>query len=262
MRSAQLNHSPSGVDGPDGTTNGCGCVERLGAEVEGARETSEPQGVSNPRRGTGTGRPRWRAPGPVAAVVTEGDGLGQGHVEPAARRCPWPPGPPPGRGSGGCAGGRREHEDLGLAGQAAERRGVEDPVRSRSKQVRQRSGSSGRWRFPAPVPRVAAGPALGVDGFPGLALQARVQAGPSGPGGCRLGEGDSRPAVAGHGRGPAALRSFLASCGGGLRPLAIAPGRPGLSYSSQRASVHMGATDGCDGGASRTVYGRKDRTSR
>ena len=66
---------------------------------------------------------------PVPAVVTEGDGLGQGDVEPERR----------GDATGDlrhlervCQPGAlvvvREDEDLGLAGQPAERRGVEDAV--------------------------------------------------------------------------------------------------------------------------------------
>ena len=66
---------------------------------------------------------------PVPAVVAQGDRLGQGHVEPAR----------PGDRSGHlrhleCVGEARplmvlwEDEHLGLAGQAAERGGVEDPV--------------------------------------------------------------------------------------------------------------------------------------
>ena len=67
--------------------------------------------------------------GPVPAVVAEGDGLGQGDVQPA--------GPRDGRGDlrhlervgeAGALVVLGEDEDLGLAGQPAERGGVQDAV--------------------------------------------------------------------------------------------------------------------------------------
>ena len=106
-------------------------VERLRAEVEGGqRDVGSPGGVVEPSvevRGQGVlaGVPA----GAVPAVVPEGDGFGEGHVEPAGA---------------GDAGGHLGHlervgepgalvvvgedEHLGLAGQATERGGMEDPV--------------------------------------------------------------------------------------------------------------------------------------
>ena len=106
-------------------------VEGLGAQVQGREsDVGAPDGmiealVEEGRQGFLAGV----APRPVAAVVAEGDGFGQGHVEPAGA---------------GDAGGDlgdlervgeasaevvgREDEHLCLAGQAPERGGMKDPI--------------------------------------------------------------------------------------------------------------------------------------
>ena len=106
-------------------------VDRLGAEVEGGQRDVRP-----PRRMVEAAREE-RVEGVLAgvparavpAVVAQGDRLGQGHVEPA--------GPGHRRGHLGhleCVGEAGalvvlgEDEHLGLAGQAAERGGVQYPV--------------------------------------------------------------------------------------------------------------------------------------
>ena len=106
-------------------------VERLGAEVQRRqRDVGAPHRVvvaagDVRRQGVLAGV----ATGAVAAVVAEGDGLGEGDVE--AER------PGDRRGHLGDLEGVREaralvvvgeHEHLGLAGEAAERRGVQDAV--------------------------------------------------------------------------------------------------------------------------------------
>jgi hypothetical protein len=136
-------------------------VDGLGAEVErGQRDVRPPGGVVEAAREEGVERVLAGVPaGPVPAVVAQGDRLGQGHIEPA--------GPGDGRGHLGhleCVGEAGplmvlgEDEHLGLAGQAAERGGVEDPV-----PVPLEAGAPG-VRFlgpgpltPAPTARVAPG---------------------------------------------------------------------------------------------------------
>ena len=107
-------------------------VECLGAEVErGQHHVGAPHGVVVPAGDVGgEGVLGCVAPGPVPAVVAEGDGLGEGHVE-AARA---------GDGGGDLGDLERmgqagalvvvgEDEDLGLSGESAEGRGaVQDPV--------------------------------------------------------------------------------------------------------------------------------------
>ncbi len=106
-------------------------VERLGAEVErGERDVRPPGRVVEPAVDVGGEGVLARvAARPVAAVVAEGDGLGQGDVEPAG------PGDAGGHlgdlegvGQTGALVVVGEDEDLGLAGEAAEGGGVQDPV--------------------------------------------------------------------------------------------------------------------------------------
>ena len=106
-------------------------VNGLGAQVERRqRDVGPPGGVVET-----TGKERAQrvlagvTTGPVPAVVAEGDRLGEGHVEPAG------PGHRRGHlghlervGEPGALVILGEDEDLGLAGQAPERGGVEDPV--------------------------------------------------------------------------------------------------------------------------------------
>ena len=106
-------------------------VDGLGAQVQGGEgDEGPPRRVVEPARHVGIERVlAGVAAGPVPAVVTEGDGLGEGHVQPA--------GPRDGRGDlchlervgeAGALVVLGEHEDLGLAGQPAEGGGVEDAV--------------------------------------------------------------------------------------------------------------------------------------
>ena len=99
--------------------------------LSGASTTSAPQTAWWYPPGTNVSKASSLAcpPGAVPAVVAEGDGLGEGHVE--------ADGPGDGRGHLGHLQGMGEagalvvvgeHEDLGLAGQASERRGVQDAV--------------------------------------------------------------------------------------------------------------------------------------
>ena len=106
-------------------------VDRLGAQVEGGERDQRPPGrVVEPAGHVGVERVlagvTARA---VPAVVAERDGLGQGDVQPA--------GPGDGRGhlrhlervgEAGALVVLGEDEDLGLAGQPAERGGVQDAV--------------------------------------------------------------------------------------------------------------------------------------
>ena len=112
-------------------------VERLLAQVErGQRHVGPPWGVVEAAVDVGGERVlAGMAARAVAAVVPEGDGLGQGHVQPAG------PGDPGGHlGDLECVGQPGplvvvgEDEDLGLAGQAPERaaRAGSGPGRARS----------------------------------------------------------------------------------------------------------------------------------
>ena len=136
-------------------------VERLGAQVERAqRDVGAPRGVvvaavDVRRQGVLAGV----AARPVAAVVAEGDGLGQGDVEPEhAGDGRGDLGDLEGVGEAGALVVVGEHEHLGLAGQAAERRRRGGCGRGRARsRCATSSGSSGRPRSPAPTARVADG---------------------------------------------------------------------------------------------------------
>ena len=132
IRSAQLTTSPSGVDGAGRDQLWLAIPSTVSAHrLSGARRRQRaPRRVVEPAGHVGVERVlAGVAAGPVAAVVAEGDGLGEGHVEAAG----------PGDGGGdlrhlervGEAGALMvlgEDEDLCLAGQPAERGGVEDAV--------------------------------------------------------------------------------------------------------------------------------------
>ncbi len=206
-----------------------------------ASETSAPQAAwSNPPSRYGDeGVLAGVSPGAVAAVVTQGDGLGQGHVEAAGPGdARWPPGPPRGRGSAGCAGGRRGRRRPGSCRPAGGRRGRggcgPGPARSRSARGR---APRARPRSPAPAARVAPGASPSAS----IASRAwrsepRVGAVPSAAGvAVGVGEGDAGgPAVAGHGRGPAAVPLVLALASGSADP---ASPSAGLSHPSSTGPV-------------------------
>ena len=194
--------------------------------LRGARETSAPHGAwSNPpsrygRQGVLAGV----AARAVAAVVAEGDRLGQGHVEPAG------PGDAGGHlghlqrmGQPGALVVVGKHEDLGLAGQSAEGGGVEDPVA-----VPFEAGAPGDR-----APRAGAGcrrPRPGSPPEPAGRTRSASRARRSRPGGRPMEAVPAwlsawakvmpRSAVAGHGRRPAAVPLVLASRG------SSGPGRP------------------------------------
>ena len=106
-------------------------VEGLGAQVEGCeRNEGAPGRVVEAPRHVGIQRILTGVtPGPVPAVVAERDGLGQCDVQPAGacnrggELCHFE-----GVGQACALVILGEHEDLRLAGQAPERRGVQDPV--------------------------------------------------------------------------------------------------------------------------------------
>ena len=132
MRSAQLTTSPSGVAGAGRDHEWLRMPSRVSSHrLSGASDdVGAPHGVVVAAGHVGAEGVLARvAAGAVAAVVAEGDGLGQGHVEPA--------GPGDGRGHLGHLEGVGEpgplvvvgeHEHLGLAGQAPEGGGVQDAV--------------------------------------------------------------------------------------------------------------------------------------
>ena len=177
-------------------------------------------------------------PGAVATVVTEGDGLGQGHVEPAG------PGDARGHlghfqgvGQAGALVVVGEHEDLGLAGQPAEGRGVEDPVPIPLEAGPPAVGLLGPVAVSGPGgPGGRRGQPLEVDLFPGLALQPRVGAGPTGAGvAVGVGEGDPGPPWPAMVEAQRRFRSF-SPASGSVPVLSV----PGLSIQFHRASVHHG----------------------
>ena len=216
MRSAQLTTSPSGVDGcrarPGVVAD---AVEGLLAQVEGRqRHVGAPGGVVEAARDVGgEGVLAGVAAGAVPAVVPEGDGLGQRHVEPAG------PGDAGGHlghlegvGEPGALVVVGEDEDLGLAGQPPERRRVQDPVAVALEAGAPRVGLLGSGAVPG---------ALGLGGARGQLLVARAPRGRRGRIRCPVGgtgggpavgvgEGDPVGAVAGHGGRPATVPLGLA----------------------------------------------------
>ena len=121
--------------------------------LRGARDTSAPHGgVVEPLGQVGVERVlAGVAAGTVPAVVAQGDGLGERHVEPA--------GPGDGRGHLGHLEGVGqpgplvvvgEDEDLGLAGQPAEGGGVQDAVPVALEAGAPRVGLLGRARTTRP----------------------------------------------------------------------------------------------------------------
>ena len=130
-------------------------VEGLGAQVErGQRDVGPPRGVVEAAGEVGVeGVLAGVAARAVAAVVAEGDGLGERHVEPAG------PGHAGGHlghlqgvGEAGPLVVLGEDEDLGLAGQPAEGGGVQDPVPVPLEAGAPRVGLLGRARCPRPRP--------------------------------------------------------------------------------------------------------------
>ena len=96
---------------------------------------------------------------PVAAVVPERDGVGQGHVDPGSRgRSRWRPGRPRGHGSAGSAGGRSGRPRPGscrpAGGTRSSARSGRGPARSRCARS---SGSSARHGVRRRRARVAPG---------------------------------------------------------------------------------------------------------
>ena len=183
-------------------------VDGLGAEVErGQRDVGPPGRVVEAVREEGVEGVLAGVPaGPVPAVVAEGDRLGQGHVEPA--------GPGHGRGHLGhleCVGEAGalmvlgEDEDLGLAGQAAERGGVQDPV-----PVPLEAGAPG-------VGLLGPGPLPGPDRTGGARSEERRPPAPHGPPARRV-ERVGAGGAAAIGSGAMGRRSV-----GGARP--VDPGR-------------------------------------
>ena len=238
MRSAQLTTSPSGVDGAGRDQLWLAMPSTVSAHrLSGARETDgAPRRVVEPAGHVGVERVLAGVPArPVPAVVPEGDGLGEGHVEPA--------GPGDGRGDlrhlervgeAGALVVLGEDEDLGLAGQPAERGGVEDAVA-----VALEAGAPG-------IGLLGLGPVAGVRRAGGAGRQQRVlellalrprplgTAGAAGrprgrprsrpDAGVRVGVGQAdRPGVAGHRRCPAGTALRLPGRGRAVHVLQSAP---------------------------------------
>ena len=186
-------------------------VERSEGDVGAPRRVVEPTGQVGVERVLAGVAAR-----PVAAVVAEGDRLGEGHVQPA--------GPGDGRGDLG------HLERVGEPGALVVLRGRRRPgscrpaggttsecrmrSRSRSKQVRQASGCSGSVRVAG-----VGGPrrsrrqqrVLELPGAPIVPAAPAVEPGPGGPtrgagpdAGARVGVGQADgPGIARHGRCPA-----------------------------------------------------------
>ena len=167
-------------------------VDRLGAQVErGKRDVRPPGRMVEPAGQVGVERVlAGVAARAVTAVVPEGDGLGQGDVQPAG----------PGDGGGHLRHLERmgearalvvlgEDEDLRLAGQPAKGGGVEDPVAIALEAGTPRVGLLGD----GPI----AGPAR-AGGAREPAASPRARVAPSGPAGpARPPGGSDRPRVAG-----------------------------------------------------------------
>ena len=135
-------------------------IQGLGTQIEGSERHLRPprRRGRTPRSHRGrrvlAGMPAW----PVPAVVPEGNGFGECHIQAAS--------PCDGRGDLRHLERMGEpralvilgkDEDLGLAGQPAERFGVQNAVAISSKQVRQAIRLFVSARSPAPEERVAPG---------------------------------------------------------------------------------------------------------
>ena len=192
-------------------------VERLGAEVERLEDdVGPPDGVVVATVEVGAERLLAGVPaGAVPAVVAEGDGLGEGHVEPS--------GPGHGRGDLGDLEGVGEpgalvvvgeDEDLRLPGQAAEGAGVEDPVAVALEGGAERVGLL--WSGPVPGAGRPRRPGHQQDALGRLALRPgqRLHR-PGGDAGADVGQPDVEPGPGGAGVPPDIRVAFH---GGGPPP--------------------------------------------